>query len=177
MFFSNLAFFVLLAWIPTLLVTDKGIYLYTAGFIFSFFSLAGGIFSIPFGYLSDKLKNRTLVASFTAFISSILGYLFLSTTGIYESVILLSLLGAFLYPYWNLQLAMGQESVSPKKIGMITGLLQNSAYLSGIVGPPLIGYSIKNLGITLSLNLGVIGPLVFYSFLILFWRPPKRTLR
>ena len=177
MFVSNLAFFVLLAWVPTLLVSDKGLDLYTAGFIFSFFSLAGGIFSIPFGYLSDKLKNRTIVASFTAFISAILGYFFLSITGIYESVLLLSLLGAFLYPYWNLQLAMGQESVSPKKIGMITGLLQNSAYLSGIAGPLITGYFIKNLGIITSFNLGVIAPLVLYGFLILFWKAPKRILR
>ena len=72
---------------------------------------------------------------------------------------------------------MGQESVSPKKIGMVTGLLQNSAYLSGIAGPLITGYFIKNLGIITSFNLGGIAPLVLYGFLILFWKSPKRILR
>ncbi len=173
MFLSNMAFYNLLAWTPSYLVETKGFNLDSAGLAFSSFSLLGGGTSILLGYASDRFKSRRLLASATGLVPSAICYLLFTGSDPGTTTLLLGIIGAVFYPYWNLQLAMGQESVQKEKMGAITGLMQNAAYVSGIVGPAIAGFLIGALGIGSAMNFAVVLPLAAYGLIVLLWRPPR----
>jgi len=86
-------------------------------------------------------------------------------------ILLFAVFGFFLYPYWNLQITMAQESVGEDLVGRATGLVQSAGLLSSVTGPFLAGLIIEQAGMVIALLATVFLPLMAYGFIVSAWRP------
>ena len=166
-FAANFAFISFVTWTPTFLLAIQGLNVAEAGFVVASFSITGAGSCIILGYLSDRLSRKLLVFSLgTA--SAVLTYLFYSLTPSFPMIILFSsLCGFFICPYWNLLIALAQETVETAMVGTVTGLVQNGAMLGAIPSPIIVGVVIKLVGIPSAMIIGVSLPLLLYSIIIL----------
>lgn len=176
MFLSNMAFVNLATWTPTFLRVFQGFSAVEAGIAFGLFSFAGIVGSISLGIYSDKINKRRIIVFITGLVSSVFSYLVYNMSHDFILfVMLLMFFGFSMYSYWNLLIAMGQESVGPEHIGTVTGLVQNAGVIGGIIGPPLVGLLIEQIGMNQAMVAGVSIPILLYSLTILLWKPPKKT--
>lgn len=165
---SNFAFFSIATWTPTSLIEFQGLKVYTTGFTFGLFSLSGAAGSILLGGISDKFGKRNRLAFITAFTSGLISVLLYTVRHdfIYIAT-LMTLFGFTFYPFWNLQIAMAQESVKPEYVGMVTGLIYGVSFVGSVLSPPLVGILIESVGMIPSMLYGISIPIILYSFIIL----------
>ena len=165
---SNFAFFSIIAWTPTFLIEFQGFDFYIASIVFSLFSLSGIFGSIILGKISDKLSNRNRLAFITAFISGLISIFLYTMRSDYTFIIAAMVLFGFtFYPFWNLQMAIAQESVERKYVGIVTGIMYTASLTGSIISPALVGVLIETIGIVPSMLYGASIPTILYSFIVL----------
>lgn len=168
MFTVNFAFISFITWTPTFLLSIRGLNIAEAGLTVAFFSIIGACSSIITGYLSDRLGRKILVFSL-GFASAVSTYLFYSLTLNFTMTLLfVSLCGFFIAPYWNLLLALAQDTI--KMVGTVTGLVQSGAVLGYVLSPILVAIAIGFLGISSAMIYGVSLPLLLYSIITLGYK-------
>ena len=168
---SNVAYFNFIVWVPSFLLRLQDFSIAESGVTLAVFSLVGSGGAICFGYLYGRVK-RNLLASALGFASAltmlpivVLGY------SVVEGILLFAVFGFFLYPYWNLQITMAQESVGEESVGRATGLVQSAGLLSSVAGPFLAGLIIEQAGMVMALLATVFLPLMAYGVIVSAWRP------
>jgi predicted MFS family arabinose efflux permease len=165
---SNFAFFSIVTWTPTSLIEFQGLDVYTTGFTFGLFSFSGALGSIILGRISDKIGRRNRLAFIAALASGLISVLLYTVK--YDFIYIMTLMAVFgftFYPFWNLQMAMAQESVRPEYVGTATGLIYGASFIGSVLSPALVGMLIESIGIIPSMLYGVSMPIVLYSLVIL----------
>ena len=173
---SNISYFNFVVWIPSFLLRLQNFTIDEGGIALAVFSLAGSVGAVGFGYLYGRIGpgRRGLLASALGFASALifLPIVVFSYTAL-VGFILFAFFGFILYPYWNLQITMAQESVDKSVVGRATGLVQSAGLLASVVGPALVGLLIEQAGMVIALLATIFLPLIVYGIIILAWKPGK----
>jgi CP family cyanate transporter-like MFS transporter len=168
---SNVAYFNFIVWVPSFLLRLQGFSIAEGGIALAVFSLVGSGGAVSFGYLYGKVK-RSFLASALGFASAltVLPIIVLSYS-VEAGLLFFAVFGFLLFPYWNLQITMAQESVGEDAVGRATGLVQSAGLLSSVVGPFLAGLLIEQAGMVMALLTTVFFPLLAYAVIVLNWKP------
>lgn len=168
---SNVAYFNFIVWVPSFLLRLQDFSIADSGVALAVFSLVGSGGAVCFGYFYGRVK-RSLLASALGFASAltVLPIVVLEYS-VVAGILLFAVFGFFLYPYWNLQITMAQESVGEDLVGRATGLVQSAGLLSSVAGPFLAGLIIEQAGMVIALLATVFLPLMAYGFIVSAWRP------
>jgi len=168
---SNVAYFNFIVWVPSFLLRLQGFSIAEGGVALAVFSLVGSGGAVGFGYLYGKVK-RSFLASALGFASAltVLPIIVLSYS-VGTGLLFFGVFGFLLFPYWNLQITMAQESVGGDAVGRATGLVQSAGLLSSVIGPFLAGLLIEQTGMVMALLTTVFLPLLAYAMIVLNWKP------
>ena len=64
-------------------------------------------------------------------------------------------------------MAIAQESVERKYVGIVTGIMYTASFTGSIISPALVGMLIETIGIVPSMLYGASIPTILYSFIVL----------
>jgi MFS family permease len=171
---SNVAYFNFIVWVPSFLLRLQDFSIADSGVALAVFSLVGSGGSVCFGYFYGRVK-RNLLASALGFASALIALLIIVLEyPVVEGILLFAVFGFFLYPYWNLQITMAQESVGEDSVGRATGLVQSAGLLSSVAGPYLAGLIIEQAGMVEAFLASVFLPLMAYGVIVSAWRLPVK---
>lgn len=164
--FGSIGFLAINAWLPTFLISN-GFDIVDAGLILGSLMLMGAISAPTIGIISDKIgrRNVMLLINLT---SALLALSLFSIKQLSWIPIAYSLaLGFLIAPYWNLSIAIAQESVEKGYETSATGIVQTFGYLGNAIGPAAAGILIASHGLNLGLIYITIIPFLICSLLSL----------
>lgn len=143
-----------------------------AGKYLSIFLLAGTVGVISGGPLADRYGyKRTVLLSLG--LTPVFLYLFYVTSGI-TSLIFFALAGLLIISSNSVTMAMGQ-SFMPQNIGMASGLILGLAMGIGGIATTFLGWVADHMGITFTLHLAFILPLLAFVTFYLIPYPSKKV--
>lgn len=148
-FFAYITRYSMLDWGPTYLRETKGASLDDGGFAILVIEFGGIPSTILLGWVSDRLGGRRgmvaalcmmpIVAAFAAIILNPPGYLWID-------MVMLGLIGFFIYPVINLIVIAALDVVSKKAIGTAAGFIGLFGYIGRTVQAKGIGSIAENYG-------------------------------
>ena len=141
-----------------------------AGKYLSAFLLAGTLGTLMGGPVADRIGYKKTVFLTLAF-ALIFLYLFYFTRGAW-SFLFFGIAGLFLISSSSITMAMGQ-SFMPHHLGMASGLILGMAMGFGGIGTTVLGWVADRWGLTVSLNIIFILPLVAFLIILFVPYPPK----
>jgi len=144
----------------------------TVGKYLSLFLLAGTVGVISGGPLADRYGyKKTVLLSLG--LTPVLLYLFYFTSGII-SLICFALAGLLIISSNSVTMAMGQ-SFMPQNVGMASGLILGLAMGIGGIATTFLGWVADHMGITFTLHLAFILPLLAFATFYLIPYPSKQN--
>jgi MFS family permease len=167
---ANFAFVTFLSWTPTFLLEAQGLTISEAGQFVGIAFLFAAVGSVILGLLSDRIHHGSWTFGMIAGMSSG-AFSLIIYRGSFSFGLLMILAAAFGFTclaYWNLTIALAQESVGAQDIVLVTGLITYSGTVGGILGPLAAGvltFAIS-LGDALTICVGV--PFLIYGFAVLY---------
>jgi MFS family permease len=138
----------LLFWLPSAMAAFKGLSGLTTGFLFTLPYIVASIALIIVGRLSDRAHERRLHASSTMFFGGccLLLAVLAASHSIALAFLFVSLSGVGLYgamgPFW----AIPTETLPPRIVGSVMGLVNALGNLGAYFAPLIVGYLNKRTG-------------------------------
>jgi len=131
------------------------------------------ILPLLLGWLSDKIGRKPLL--FLCYLSFALCSLILALSKSLWLFWLSSALLAIALTSNNIGAALVTDLIPADRLGIGLSLFQNTFWLGNVIGFAIIGNFIFNLGMTMTLFLGMIPPCVAVAILAIKWPPPAVT--
>jgi MFS family permease len=171
MFFANASWLLLAIWGPTYLLTsgytNHG---YVGEVMFAFGGISAGS-SLLWGYVTDKTRSRWRILSVLLASAAIVSLLPFAIQASSSSLALfIGLIAVFLGPYYNLTLALSQESVPREMIPSTTALITVSLGASSATAPLLIGLVGQSSSLTLNFHVVLFALLALATLSVLLLR-------
>jgi MFS family permease len=173
LFMGNYAGFAITSWTPTYLI-HSGFSSPLTGVVIGAYSLAGALAAAICGRLADVWSERRIILFTGAMAGIVCIPLYLYRLDFGLAVILMTLLGFLLWPYWNLSTSMAQRLVDPATVGSITGLVQTFGMVGGFLGPVFTGFLINYFGTSVGILVSAIISLWCYALLVIPFREARR---
>ncbi len=112
------------------------------GIILSGLYIGALIFSLPGGYLSDKIGRKyTLIVFISLIVISTVGII-ISGKNLVLFLLLTIIFGAGWHVYSVISPASGQDLVDDKAVGSVSGVIYFFYNIGGVIGPLLLAYSL-----------------------------------
>jgi len=166
---ANFAFVTFLSWTPTFLLKAQSLTISEAGQFVGVVFLFGALGSIILGSLSDRIGHGSWTFSMITGISS--GFfsliIYRGTFSFGHLMILAAVFGFTCLAYWNLTIALAQESAGEQDIVLVTGLITYSGTVGGILGPLAAGILMSTISLGDALTICVGAPFLIYGFAVL----------
>jgi sugar phosphate permease len=147
-FFFGFVLYGLMGWLPTYLLTYRGLGLAGAGVLSTTPYVAGTIGLLVGAWVCERwfnhLRRRFIAVGYLATAACIVATALAPT--ITTAGVFLTLAGFFLYsglgPFWSVPM----DIVAPHEVGMWLGFINMGTQLAGFVGPVLIGWLLQTTG-------------------------------
>ena len=147
-FFFGFVLYGLMSWLPTYLITYRGLGLGAAGLLATTPYLAGTVGLLVGGAVCERyfnhVRRRFIAIGYLATAACIVAAVLVPTvagTGIF-----LTLAGFFLYsglgPFWSVPM----DVVAPHEVGLWLGFINMGTQLAGFIGPVVIGAILQSTG-------------------------------
>ncbi|MEM2750051.1 MAG: MFS transporter [Nitrososphaerales archaeon] len=173
-FLFNFAWWTIISWTPSFLISSRGLELAESGLITGLFFIPRMIGSPILGAISDKV-GRVIILSFAGFASFAISFAYYTWDLSLESLLIMSLIYGFATSgMWALQMALTQDLVDSKYIGTATGFVQNTAMIGGTLAPLTTGVTVSMVGIAQAMIYCASLPLLASGFLILFCKEKRK---
>lgn len=108
-------------WLPSLLIDEKGLSLQLTGLLIAVRAILIAPSSVLGGYVSDRLRNPTLVIAFSLIVLAITTGLFVATNNIILLVVLISINAVFVQMYFGPLFAIPIETLGTRTAGISRG--------------------------------------------------------
>jgi sugar phosphate permease len=147
-FFFGFVLYGLMSWLPTYLITYRGLGLADAGLLATTPYLAGTVGLLAGGAVCERyfnhVRRRFIAVGYLATAACIVAAALVPTVS--GSGIFLTMAGFFLYsglgPFWSVPM----DVVAPHEVGMWLGFINMGTQLAGFVGPVVIGSVLQATG-------------------------------
>jgi sugar phosphate permease len=147
-FFFGFVLYGLMGWLPTYLLTYRGLGLASAGVLLTTPYVAGTIGLLVGAWVCERWFNhrrrRFIAAGYLATAACIVATTLAPTITV--AGVFLTLAGFFLYsglgPFWSVPM----DIVAPHEVGMWLGFINMGTQIAGFVGPVLIGWLLQTSG-------------------------------
>ncbi|MFC4950685.1 MFS transporter [Pseudonocardia sp. GCM10023141] len=173
-FFFGFVLYGLMGWLPTYLITYRGLDLAGAGVLATAPYLAGTVGMLLGAWVCQRrfnhLRRRFIAVSYLATAACITATVLAPTVTV--AGVFLTLSGFFLYsglgPFWSVPM----DIVRPHEVGMWLGFINMGTQLAGFLGPILIGALIQATGSFTPALVAMIGALVAAALCLSLVRTP-----
>jgi MFS family permease len=140
-FFFGFVLYGLMGWLPTYLITYRGMQLSGAGMLSATPYLAGTVGLLVGAWVCERwfnhLRRRFIALGYLATAACIVATVLSPTAALFA--VFLTLAGFFLYsglgPFWSVPM----DIVAPHEVGMWLGFINMGTQIAGFVGPIVIG--------------------------------------
>jgi sugar phosphate permease len=147
-FFFGFVLYGLMGWLPTYLLTYRGLGLASAGVLSTTPYVAGTIGLLVGAWVCERwfnhLRRRFIAVGYLATAACIVATTLAPTITL--AGVFLTLAGFFLYsglgPFWSVPM----DIVAPHEVGMWLGFINMGTQIAGFVGPVLIGWLLQTSG-------------------------------
>ncbi|MBI2858215.1 MAG: MFS transporter [Chloroflexi bacterium] len=126
-------------WLPTLLVEDKGLSLQLAGVLIAIRAALIAPSNVIGGYVSDRLKNTTLVIGLSLLVLGMTTWLFVIVNNMILLIALIGINAVFVQMYFGPLFAVPIEILGPRTAGVSTGFSNFYANIGSLTSVYLLG--------------------------------------
>jgi sugar phosphate permease len=147
-FFFDIAYWGLTSWLPTYLVTARGLSMVQMGVAAALPQIAGFAGSISGGWLSDRFfrDNRRVPIIAAQLASAVCLYMTFTTMSASLVVLYQVIAGFCLNFFFTAFWAVPMTTVPVKQIGLTTGIINTAGQIAAFISPVLVGYLISSSG-------------------------------
>jgi sugar phosphate permease len=126
-------------WIPSLLISEKGLSLQYTGFIVAVQVVLIAASNVLGGYVSDRLRNPILVIDVSLIVLGITTVLLVRSSVTSLTIVMVLVNGAFLQMYFGPLFSLPVDILGARKAGISTGFSNFFASVGGFSATYLLG--------------------------------------